>query len=176
MLHLRKLLIQKMEWYEAYLREQQEIDGYSFLSRPLVQFLSHIGREPVRLTTIARQLGTSRQWTLRLANEGHALGILTLDIDPADKRALIVRFSKRGWNMVKRATRSMRQIEDDLGDRIGKANLTLLVELLGRDWGIAGSTASVKPKTYGKSARLRQTPATEVSRRSRERRTTVAGR
>lgn len=134
---LRKLLNERHAWFETCLSQLAEIDGYGDLSPPLVQFFSHIGREPVRLGDIAAKMNVSRQWAQRLAKEGEGLGLLELDVDPNDRRAMILRFSDNGWRVVRLAAARMTEIELELAERIGRENVDKLMELLALDWGPA---------------------------------------
>ncbi len=138
MLQLRKLLTARYEWFEVRLQQLAEEDGYGHLSPPMVHLCAHIGKEPVPIVTLARQLSVSRQWVNRLAREGQEMGILELTIDPADRRAMRVSFSSSGWKMVRLAVARMNQIEEELAARIGKDNLEQLVALLAMDWGDVG--------------------------------------
>lgn len=134
---LRKLLTERYDWYEACLQQLAELDGYGNLSKPVVEFLAHIGRDPVKLVDLARQLGVSRQWARRLANEAAEIGLVELATDPSDKRAMIVSFSKNGWRVVRLAAARMREIDTELENRIGTENFEMLIDILSQDWGPA---------------------------------------
>ena len=137
MLHLRKLLIERTAWFDTCLSPLAELDGYGHLTPALTEMLKHIGREPVRMSDLARQMGVSRQWIRQLAVEGVEEGILELLDDPNDKRSMMIQFSKEGWQLVRVAAARMEQIEDELARRIGKENLAKLCELLALEWGPA---------------------------------------
>lgn len=135
MLKLRKLLTNRYDWYESCLQQFAEQDGHGNLSRPLIEFLAHIGREPVRLVAIASQMNVSRQWARRLANEAQELGWIDLEVDTFDKRAMIVKYSAHGWSVVKLAAARMKQIDTELERRIGAENVAELIRILDLDWG-----------------------------------------
>lgn len=160
MLQLRKWLTSRHDWYEACMQQLAERDGFGHLSRPMFEFMAHIGKEPVGLTEIARQMSVSRQWVARLAREGADMDLLALTSDPADKRALMVQFSESGWRMVRQAVARMAQIEAELARRIGAKNLELLVSVLSMDWGpgeiapkeLEKLEAKIKPKRSKQAA------------------------
>lgn len=131
---LRKLLAERHRWYEENLERLAALDGYGDLSKPLVEFLALLGRDKVRLTDLATKIGASRQWALRLANEGKDRGLLELSYDPNDKRALMVGFSDEGWKVVKLAVARMTEIEEELSARIGLKNFNALLEILSMEW------------------------------------------
>ena len=135
MLQLRRHLTERFEWFESALAELARLDGYGDLPRPLVQLCAQIGRDPVRVTDLAKRLGTSRQWIIRLARDGEARGILAVTADAEDRRSARVGFSGPGWKVVHLAVKRMQQIERVLSERIGRARLEQLIELLALDWG-----------------------------------------
>jgi len=134
---LRKLLIERAEWFEHALARLAALDGYGDLPMPLVQMCKYIGKEPVRMTVLAEHLGVSRQRVAQIAAEGVAFGIIELSDDPDDGRVKRVGFSTKGWGVVKQAVARMVEIEAELARRIGRRNLEQLVELLSLDWGPA---------------------------------------
>lgn len=152
MLQLRKWLTARHDWMETCLQQLAALDGYGDLPRPLVQLFAHIGREPVRLSELARLLGTSRQWVLRLAHQGREMGMLILDTDPGDKRAMTVAFSDAGWRVVRLAVARMAEIEDELARRIGRERLAELVAILAMDWGPAEMPTAVRPRRAPRTA------------------------
>jgi DNA-binding MarR family transcriptional regulator len=147
---LRKLLIEKSEWYEACLHRQAQAAGYGHLKPAMVQFIKHLGRKPMRIAMLAEHLDVSRPRISQLAAEGVGLGILALVEDENDKRVMLVGFSAQGWEMVRSATADMNRIDAELARRIGRANLDRLIELLEMDWGAAelrtSPTSAAKPK------------------------------
>lgn len=135
LLQLRRHLTEKFQWFETALAELARLDGFGDLPKPLVQLCAQIGREPVRVTELAKRLGTSRQWIIRLGRDGEQRGILAVTDDAEDRRAMRVGFSDSGWKVVHLAVGRMQQIERELARRIGAAQLEQLVELLSLDWG-----------------------------------------
>lgn len=141
MLHLRKLLTDRAEWFERSLSVLAELDGYGDLPSPLVQMCKYIGKDPVRMTVLAEHLGVSRQRVAQIAGEGCERGILELSDDPDDGRVKRVGFSVEGWAVARKAAARMVQIEGELARRIGRRNLEKLCELLSMDWGPPSTVA-----------------------------------
>jgi DNA-binding MarR family transcriptional regulator len=150
---LRKLLIEKSEWYEACLHRQAQAAGYGHLKPAMVQFIKHLGREPMRIALLAEHLDVSRPRISQLAAEGVGLGILQLVEDENDKRVMLVGFSDQGWEMVRSATVDMNRIDAELARRIGRANLDRLIELLDMDWGSPEMRAAATPGPVPRKAK-----------------------
>jgi DNA-binding MarR family transcriptional regulator len=153
MAKLRKLLIEKCEWYEACLHRQAQAAGYGHLKPAMVQFIKHLGREPMRIALLAEHLDVTRPRISQLAAEGVGLGILQLFEDENDGRVLLVGFSAQGWEMVGSATAEMNRIDAELARRIGRANLDRLIELLDMDWGSPELRAAATPGPVTRKAK-----------------------
>jgi DNA-binding MarR family transcriptional regulator len=119
----------------------------------MVQFIKHLGREPMRIALLAEHLDVSRPRISQLAAEGVGLGILKLVEDENDKRVMLVAFSAQGWDMVRSATADMNRIDAELARRIGRANLDRLIELLDMDWGSPEVRAAAVPGPVSKKAK-----------------------
>jgi DNA-binding MarR family transcriptional regulator len=63
------------------------------------------------------------------------LGLLRTAVDPADGRARVVRRTRAGTSLVRRATTEHEGIEAELARRIGEARVAALRSALAADWG-----------------------------------------
>ena len=98
----------------------------------------------VRPSDIARNLGVSRQAVHSTINQMVKLGIVRLDVDPDDRRHMIVSLTDLGARMRKDAQRSMDALTAQIADRLGQDRFDALLAALEADWGdnIARAPAS----------------------------------
>src|SRR3546814_11000730 len=119
----------------------------------------------VRPSDIARNLGVSRQAIHSTINQMVKLGIVRLDVDPDDRRHMIVSLTDLGARMRQDAQRSMDALTAQIADRLGQDRFDALLAALEADWGdnIARAPApSRNPQPAGPFA-----PATNTGRPSR---------
>lgn len=89
----------------------------------------------VRPSDIARNLGVSRQAVHSTINQMVKLGIVRLDVDPDDRRHMIVSLTELGARMRKDAQRSMDALTAQIADRLGQDRFDALLAALEADWG-----------------------------------------
>lgn len=90
----------------------------------------HVDLEGTRLTDLAKRLGTTKQAVGQLVDELEEMGVLERVPDPADARAKLVRFSKRGRRGLLEGLGVLREIEDEMRDVVGDAKLRAMHEAL----------------------------------------------
>lgn len=89
----------------------------------------------VRPSDIARNLGVSRQAIHSTINQMVGLGIVQLEVDPDDRRHMIVSLTDLGARMRKDAQRSMDALTAQIADRLGQDKFDALLAALEADWG-----------------------------------------
>src|SRR3546814_5374840 len=89
----------------------------------------------VRPSDIARNLGVSRQAIHSTINQMVKLGIVRLDVDPDDRRHMIVSLTDLGGRMRKDAQRSMDALTAQIADRLGQDRFDALLAALEAEWG-----------------------------------------
>ena len=100
----------------------------------------------VRPSHLARNLGVSRQAIHSTINQMVALGMVQLDVDPADRRHMIVSLTELGARMRKDAQRSMDALTAQIAAKLGQDKFDALLAALEADWGDnIGPTASARP-------------------------------
>jgi len=92
--------------------------------------LPHIDLEGTRLTDLARRLGVTKQAAGQLVDELVAMGMLERAADPADARAKLVRFTKRGRAGIFEGLAVLKELEDDIEKLVGAAKMRTLHEVL----------------------------------------------
>jgi DNA-binding MarR family transcriptional regulator len=83
------------------------------------ELLPHLDFEGTRLTTLAERLGVSKQAAGELVDELEGMGMVERVPDPADGRAKLVRFSRRGREGLLEGLALLRELEAELSAKIG---------------------------------------------------------
>lgn len=131
---LRTLLLRRSEWMEERVLQAAARNGYEAITPAMNRLFGHMRSRPIGLSTLARQLGISRQAVHVLAREAEALGLVELVASQEDARVKLVRFTKAGWAMSDCAAREHELLERELAARIGERDLETLRRILGRAW------------------------------------------
>ena len=92
--------------------------------------LPHIDLEGTRLTELAARLGMTKQAAGQLVDELVEMGMLERAPDPADARAKLVRFSKRGRASLLEGIGVLRELEREMRAVVGAAKMRELHETL----------------------------------------------
>lgn len=100
----------------------------------------HVDLEGTRLTEIAKRLGMTKQAAGQLVDELEEMGVLERIPDPADARAKLVRFSKKGRRGLLEGLEVLREIEDEMREVVGDAKMRAMHEAL------AAIIASIEPE------------------------------
>jgi DNA-binding MarR family transcriptional regulator len=109
--------------------------GFADVRPSYVSVLGVVDTEGTRLVTLARRTGTTRQAVSQLVAEIEAKGYLERGPDPDDGRAVLVRHTTRGRELLATALEVMTDVERRYVEIIGEARmrqlkrtLTLLVD------------------------------------------------
>ncbi|MSP70886.1 MAG: MarR family transcriptional regulator [Myxococcales bacterium] len=85
--------------------------------------LPHIDAEGTRPSVLAGRLGVTKQAVGQLVDELVEMGFLERVHDPADARARLVRFSKRGRKSVSTGLDVLEAMEAELSEKIGEKRM-----------------------------------------------------
>lgn len=94
--------------------------------------LPHLDLDGTRPTELARRMGISKQAVGQLLDELQAMGMVERIPDPADGRAVLVRFSARGRRGLLHGLAVLRGLEVNLAGQVGKARMKALHGTLAR--------------------------------------------
>ena len=83
----------------------------------------HLDFEGIRLTDLAARVGTTKQAVGQLVDDLVGLGMVERIGDPADKRAKLVRFSRRGHAALMHGLGILREVEAGLAEAIGRRRM-----------------------------------------------------
>ena len=89
----------------------------------------------MRPSDIARNLGVSRQAIHSTINQMVRLGVVRLEVDPRDRRHMIVSLTELGARMRRDAQRAMDALTGQLAEKLGQDRFDALLEALEADWG-----------------------------------------
>ena len=128
-------LFQRFCWLDEGLQARLHDLGWPDVSRPQSMVMSNIVSGIVRPSDIARNLGVSRQAIHSTINQMVKLGIVRLDVDPEDRRHMIVSLTETGARMRKDAQRAMDALTAQIAARIGQDRFDALFDALEADWG-----------------------------------------
>jgi DNA-binding MarR family transcriptional regulator len=128
-------LFQRFCWLDEGLQARLHDHGWPDVNRPQSMVMTNIVSGIVRPSDIARNLGISRQAIHSTINQMVKLGIVQMDVDPADRRHMIVSLTDLGARMRKDAQRSMDDLTAQIGAKLGQDKFDALLAALEADWG-----------------------------------------
>lgn len=128
-------LFQRFCWLDEGLQAQLHDRGWPDVNRPQSMVMTNIVSGIVRPSDIARNLGVSRQAIHSTINQMVKLGIVQLDVDPDDRRHMIVSLTETGAQMRQDAQRAMDRLTAQIAARIGQDRFDALFDALEADWG-----------------------------------------
>ncbi len=92
--------------------------------------LPHVDLEGTRLTDLASRLGVTKQAAGQLVDELVEMGMLERVPDPADARAKLVRFTKRGRAAILEGLAVLNEIANEVEKLVGRPKMHALHEVL----------------------------------------------
>src|SRR5215469_9094732 len=115
------------------IRELNEA-GYDELHVPHMAVLQFPGPDGVRPGTLAERAGMSKQAMNQLLRSLESLGYISRSDAPDERRARIVRLTRRGRAAYLRTEDILREIEHEWSAQLGSVDFGRLKELLCRVW------------------------------------------
>lgn len=128
-------LFQRFCWLDEGLQARLHDHGWPDVNRPQSMVMTNIVSGVVRPSDIARNLGVSRQAIHSTINQMVKLGIVQLEVDPADRRHMIVSLTDLGARMRKDAQCSMDELTAQIAAVLGQDKFDALLAALEADWG-----------------------------------------
>lgn len=129
--NLGQVLLKAARLYDTAARERVSVPGMSQPKPSHLRLFPHIPWEGIRLTTLAKRVGGTKQSVKHAVDELVELGILTRTADPDDGRAKRVGFTARGRRALVHGLGVLGAMEGDLEGAIGKQRLGQLKRTLG---------------------------------------------
>lgn len=137
-------LMRAFYWLDEGLQAALEARGWGRFSRSKSFTFANLALGIHRPSDIARNLGISRQAVSAMLREMVAEGLVRLDPDPADGRALIVDFADRSAALRTDAQAALHELEAAIAARIGADAFAALRAAVAADWGDAPATQSAR--------------------------------
>ena len=94
--------------------------------------LAAVEREPLTVAQIARAWSLARQSVQRIADALERDGLVVYESNPGHRRAKLVRLTRRGAQSLRQIQEAQRAWANELGKRIGAADLETANDVLGR--------------------------------------------
>ena len=104
--------------------------GFNDITIADAEFLPHLAISGTSLTQLAKKRRTSRQAVHQSAHSLMKRGYLSLETDPADRRAKIVRYTERGLDFVEALQEIKADLQKRAESRLGRKQLGELTKLL----------------------------------------------
>jgi DNA-binding MarR family transcriptional regulator len=119
---LGRLLLFSFHAFEARLLDSYHAAGFSGVRQAHLNALRHLDLNTgTRIIDLAARAGVTKAAMGKLVADCRRLGLIDLRADPADGRAKIVSYSKKGRALVEVTRRAARRIEADFAHLIGTA-------------------------------------------------------
>jgi DNA-binding MarR family transcriptional regulator len=129
--NIGRLVLFVFHAFEARLLDSYEAAGFDGFRQVHLNVLRHIDlRHGTRIVDLAVRAGVTKGAMGQLVEECARLGLVELVSDPADGRAKIVSYSKRGRAFMTVTRRSAKRIEANFAKLLGSENYVLLRSLL----------------------------------------------
>jgi DNA-binding MarR family transcriptional regulator len=112
------------------LAERLRAAGFTDMTAAHHPVFENIDRDGTRLTVLAARTGMTHQSMGELVQALEARGSVKRTVDPADRRARLVRLTPKGQRAVRRALAEIEEIEAQWLERFGRAGLDVDVRRL----------------------------------------------
>ncbi|HYQ18576.1 MAG TPA: MarR family transcriptional regulator, partial [Polyangiaceae bacterium] len=104
-------------------RANQKLGPEPALRASHTALFPHLTSEGVRGADLAKKLGVTKQAVSQLVAELEYWGVVEQVEDPKDGRAKLVRFTPKGEQGLLQGLAVLRELETELGDKIGKRRM-----------------------------------------------------
>lgn len=146
-------LLAAADWFNEALSARMEAAGWPFLSRSQSLVFVSIDDAGTRPAELARRLGITRQSMQELLRKLLDQELVTVEVDPSDGRATIVRLAPRAHLLGRDAAIINASIEAELAERIGADAVAQLRSVLELDWGDPPADARPAVRRGGRGGR-----------------------
>ncbi len=110
--------------------ERLATSGHAAIRPAHAKVFEHIGREGARVADMATAAQITKQSMGELVDDLEAAGYVERSVDPADRRAKIVRLTAFGWEAVAIAQQVLEGIQGQLRIRLGDRRYRALISAL----------------------------------------------
>jgi DNA-binding MarR family transcriptional regulator len=128
-------LFQRFCWLDEGLQARLRSKGWPAVNRTQSMVMTNVVSGTVRPAEIARNLGISRQAIHSTLAQMAKLGMIVLEVDPHDRRHLVVSLTDRGAIMRQDAQLAMDAMSAQIAEKIGQDRFETMLAGLEADWG-----------------------------------------
>lgn len=106
--------------------------GFHDLGEPHFKLTRSMDYAGTGITELARRAGVTKQAMSSLVRSMESMGYLEKIPDPADGRAVLVRYTRRGMRLAKALVQSAEQVENELREAVGDSAIDDVYACLGK--------------------------------------------
>lgn len=128
-------LLTGVYWFDDALQAALRRHGWDIITRAQSLLFANLSTGEHSPSRLARNLGVTRQAISQMLAELEARGLITMETDPADRRARIINFSRKSIPLRDAARSILTQLEAELEGRLGRKRFAAMKEGLQADWG-----------------------------------------
>lgn len=129
---LARLTLQLNRQFSGMAAQRYAALGYTGLTPVHTFLMANLDLEGTRIVTIAKRMGTTKQFTGRLVQELESHHYLEVKPDPNDRRATTVKATDAGWRFFADACAIKNEIEAEYTQLIGIEQMTIFTSVLER--------------------------------------------
>lgn len=132
-------MLNATKWINQSVLRLMAAKGYAGLREPHLNLLANLECGITKASSVAQQMGVTRQAIYRTTNELQKLGVLTLEEDPSRRNQKRIVMTKKGMQLALDARATLHDLEVELINRLGDSEFTNMRRALEEDWGEAMS-------------------------------------
>jgi DNA-binding MarR family transcriptional regulator len=127
-------LVEAIYWFDESLQFRLKELGWPGITRAQSIILANVANGEVRASRLAEKLGISKQGISQALSDMERRGMIKLDPDPKDRRAVVISFAKSMEPMRKDAIAILEELEAILEDMWGEKRMQSVRKALAIDW------------------------------------------
>jgi DNA-binding MarR family transcriptional regulator len=128
--HIGRLLLNAQRNYSLAALSKLRARGHEGLTLAHTNLLAHLDVSGTRITTLAEQVGVSKQAIGNLVGELEAKGYVRREVDSHDRRAAVITYTLAGQKFLQDAHEVKREIEAEYTATLGEEGFQELRHLL----------------------------------------------
>ena len=142
-----RLLIQTFQRFEERLVEALQADGFDDITMAHLSALRHLDLEGLRIGDLASDAGVTKQAMGQMVKELKRRGWVEVRPDPTDGRARRVCYTEEGLRLIRKAQRTVGELEREFQTVLGEDSYTALRDGLSQLLSALSEPAKAHPTT-----------------------------
>jgi DNA-binding MarR family transcriptional regulator len=124
--NIGRLLNNAVSRFESRVLELMSQSGHPEARISHISLTRNLDRTGTRVTELARRAGMTKQAMGELVSQCGTLNLVVASVDPADKRARVVRFTPAGLQWLDAFRHAVDQAEREMRDEVGAMSMDVL--------------------------------------------------